>query len=444
MKKILFTLFLFLLEACSQYAEPNSASSISTDMGSVNAGFEKAEAMLRSCNRQDLKILNLEDSTFDGGRGISVPLEDSMLQGDFSVELDVSPESLNADGGIASSGVLGEGAGWILRQEDGKVVLYVRGQGADSWIKIYAGKSLDKGWNEIRLDHVDSLLALTLNGEMVFAVESDVDFSKMKGEMTIGFSTESAKDTSYFRGRFGRFCYRHLGHHHDKHWWCPKDTSAIDSSVADSSFVDSAVVDTFTLDTSWVLDLEFDDPGFVGRDFSGNGYHASVYEGTVTADSGIAFFDGRSGLRLDEGRNVRLGDFVINARVFPRKVSGFNNILVTEPPGFGPDGWIFRFEEGSLVFLVRDADWDSDWEGVSIDSVETDKWYDIRVECTSDSVRMYVNGTLGAQKALAGNYDNLEYQWGIGYDAVNQSIHNRYFNGYIDYIRVGRINRSGE
>ena len=97
-----------------------------------------------------------------------------------------------------------------------------------------------------------------------------------------------------------------------------------------------------------------------------------------------------------------------------------------------------------MVFLVRDADWDSDWEGVSIDSVETDKWYDIRVECTSDSVRMYVNGTLGAQKALAGNYDNLEYQWGIGYDAVNQSIHNRYFNGYIDYIRVGRINRSGE
>ena len=57
---------------------------------------------------------------------------------------------------------------------------------------------------------------------------------------------------------------------------------------------------------------------------------------------------------------------------------------------------------------------------------------------------MYVNWTLGAQKALSGNYDNLEYQWGIGYDAVNQSIHNRYFTGYIDYIRVGRINRSKE
>lgn len=444
MKKILFTLVLFLLMACSQDADPNSVSLVPADIGPVNAEFQKAEAMLRSCNRQDLKILNLEDSTFDGDHGISVPLEDSLLQSDFSVEIEVAPDSLNEDGGIASSGVLGEGAGWILRLEDGKVVLYVRGHGSESWFKIYAGKSLGEGWNEIRLDHVDSLLALTLNGEMVFAVESDVDFSKMKGEMTIGFSMRFAQDTSYFHGRFGKFCYRHLGRHGKHKGEKDKDTTVVDTSIVDTSVVDTSVVDTFTIDTNWVVDYEFNDPNLIGRDFSGNGYHATVYEGAITLDTGRAFFDGRSGLRLDEGSNIRLGEFVINARVFPQKVSGFNNILVTEPPGYGPDGWIFRFENGSLVFLVRDSEWGSDWEGVSIDSMETHKWYDIRVECTSDSIRMYVNGTLGAQKALSGNYDNLEYQWGIGYDAVNQSIHNRYFTGYIDYIRVGRINRSKE
>ena len=438
MKKLIFLFSVFVLFACSQNSNTEVVAVNAEDYGFINPELEKAKASLLACTSRDVKIWDLNDSTFDGHQGVSIPLDDSLTLGNFSVEFDFVADSVFVDGGLASSGVLGEGSGWILRLEDGKVVLLVREQGSKSWFKIFAGKTLNEEHNEVRLDRVESLLALTINGEMVFAVETEVNFSEMKGNLTIGFSTENDADTSFFRGHFGKFFYRHIYKHHQHGGKNDK------KDKKDSSKSDVVVKPDVVADSNWIIDLEFDDTLNVGRDFSGNEHHATAVEGLVTIDSGLAYFDGASGLRIDDGPEIRLGDFFIEARVYPTDISGFRNILVTEPPGFGPDGWIFRFEDGKLVFLVRDDDWGLDWTGVSVDRIETEKWYDIRVECSSEYVRLFVNGVLEAEAEISGDYNNLQYKWGVGFDAVNQSIHNRYFKGKMDYIRIGRLQTNVE
>lgn len=462
MKNIIFLFIVLVLVACSQNSDTDAIFANAENHDSLlTPELEKAKASLSTCTSRDVKIWDFKDSTFDGHQGVSIPLDDSLTMGNFSVEFDFVADSVFVDGGLASSGVLGEGSGWILRLEDGKVALLIREQGSKSWFKIFAGKSLNEEHNEVRLDRVESLLALTINGEMVFAVETDVNFSKMKGNLTIGYSAEKGADTSFFRGHFGKFCYRHIfKHHHHNEKNNTKDSSQSDvkdsspsdvkdssqSDVKDSSQSDVVIDSTLTveLDSNWIVDLEFNDSLNAGRDFSGNGHHATAIEGHVSIDSGLAYFDGTSGLRIDDGPDIKLGDFFIEARVYPEDVDGFRNILVTEPPGFGPDGWIFRFEDGELVFLVRDEEWGMDWEGVSVANAETGKWYDIRVECSSEKVRLFVDGVLKAEKEISGNYDNLQYKWGVGFDAVNQSIHNRYFKGYMDYIRIGRLQKGKE
>lgn len=195
-------------------------------------------------------------------------------------------------------------------------------------------------------------------------------------------------------------------------------------------------------DSKWVVDWEFNDSDNVGKDFSGNGHDAVIDEGSVTIEKGNAVFDGKSGLTIKPTADMKLKNFVVEAKVFPKKIKGYNNILVTEPPGSGPDGWIFRFENGGLVFLVRDSEWNVDWKGIYYNNVETDKWYDIHVEYMNDTLRMFVNGELVGSKVLPGDFSGLKYPWGIGYDAVDQSIHNRYFEGLMDYVRVGTIDKA--
>ena len=305
--------------------------------------------------------------------------------------------------------------------------LYFQKNHAD--IHYYVGDkvSLKDDWNLIAGQWGDGYMSLWVNGELVARTEHDLGYvpanrgKAFENLLVIGYKSSCCMEgPGQFEGMTTSGSY---------------DQVRI-SNIPRYKKVDSVEV---SADSNWVVDYEFNDPQNAGRDFSGNNYHAVLADGEVTIDSGLAYFDGSSGLRLAAGKNIRLGDFVVEARVYPENVSGFRNILVTEPPGYGPDGWIFRFENGSLSFYVRDADWNSDWKSVSVDNIQTNQWYDLRVECTSKSVRLFLNGELKAEKSISGNYNQLEYPWGVGYDAVGQSIHDRYFKGYMDYVRVGKL-----
>ena len=310
--------------------------------------------------------------------------------------------------------------------KDGK--LYFQKNHAD--IHYYVGDkvSLKDDWNLIAGQWGDGYMSLWVNGELVARTEHDLGYVPANR----GKAFENLLVIGYKSG----CCMEGPGQFESMTTSGSYDQVRISNIVRNKVVEESEDID---LDTNWVVDYEFNDPKMVGRDFSGHDYHAVVAEGEVAVDSGFAYFDGKSGLRLAEGKNISLSDFVVEARVYPEDVSGFRNILVTEPPGYGPDGWIFRFENGSLMFYVRDADWSTDWKSVSVDNVKTNQWYDIRVECTTKSVRLFLNGELKAEKAISGNYSSLQYPWGVGFDAVYQSIHDRYFKGYMDYVRVGKL-----
>lgn len=425
---------MFVLFGCTTFDSGNDeeiVSIIDKKQSSIPVDYAVAQEHLKACTRFEVQTWDLKDSSFDGSQGVSIPMDENLQDEDFSVDFDFSMDSDSSEGGLASAGVLGSGAGWILRLENGKVVLLVRSKFGASWFKVIAGKSVDAdSWNNIRLDHVDSLLAVSINDEMVLAIELDWDFSKMDGDLTIGFDVQNGRDTSYFCGKFGKFGF------HQMH---KKDHGDELQNEEPSESYDSSEDSVMSSVASWIAKWEFDDSTNVGRDFSGNGHQASVYEGEISIEDSVAIFDGNSGLRIDSISGMKLSQFVIETRVFAKEFARFNNILVTEPPGYGPDGWILRFENEKLVFLARDDKWDCDWKRLTYSDVELNSWYDIRVEVRTNLVKMFVDGKLVAIEAWHGDYSDLQYQWGIGYDAVDQGIHNRYFNGYIDFIRLGSL-----
>lgn len=316
---------------------------------------------------------------------------------------------------------------------------------ADQHFFVKGAVELKNDWNLIGGQWGDGFLSLWVNGELVARVEHDMGYvPSLRGVqfgnlVVIGYKSGccmegpgqySGMTTS---GAFDQFRISKVMRYDNGVKEITEDTLAQDTVVENVVEVDSSKTEV----SEWIVDWEFNDPENVGRDFSANGHDATISEGSLTIEDGIAFFDGKSGMSINPTADMKLKNFVVEARVFPKKIDGFNNILVTEPPGYGPDGWIFRFEQGSLVFLVRDAEWGCDWKGVSYVEIETEKWYEISVEFLDGSLRMFVDGKLVASNFLPGDFSDLKYQWGIGYDAVNQSIHSRYFNGFVDYIRVG-------
>ncbi len=138
---------------------------------------------------------------------------------------------------------------------------------------------------------------------------------------------------------------------------------------------------------------------------------------------------------LPASDTLGLKSLLWETRVFPTEYSSIMNIITTEPPGAFGDGWILRIENDSLYFLIRDTENDDDWTKYNISLIEKNKWSEIRVECFQDSVKAFFNGNQVLSESYLGDVSDLTYQWGLGYDAVNQAIHDRYFIGEIDYIR---------
>ena len=76
-----------------------------------------------------------------------------------------------------------------------------------------------------------------------------------------------------------------------------------------------------------------------------------------------------------------------------------------------------------------------EWNLYKGDKLALDEWTKIRVERTADSIKVFQNDNLAVKAAAKGDVSALGYDIGIGYDAMMQAKHNRFFVGEIDYIR---------
>jgi hypothetical protein len=176
----------------------------------------------------------------------------------------------------------------------------------------------------------------------------------------------------------------------------------------------------------------------VGLDVTAHGHDARAGEGTVGSADGMATFDGASGLMVSLDKNIKINDFVVEARVKPTKFGTMQNIIVAEPPGRGVDGWQLRVDEGVLTVHLRDAE-DSyvDWTVLPGKEMALDEWCEIRLERNADSVKLIQNGEVTVAAAYKGDLTQMAYDWSIGYDGMQQAFHDRYFIGEMDYIRFG-------
>ena len=89
-----------------------------------------------------------------------------------------------------------------------------------------------------------------------------------------------------------------------------------------------------------------------------------------------------------------------------------------------------------LTVHFRDEDTDgTTWNILRGEKLALDEWTDIRVERGAESIKVFQNGELTAEAETTGDISQLGYDIGIGFDAMMQAKHDRFFVGEIDFIR---------
>ena len=432
------------LFGCSSDTKSSAPEGLSENLVEETASYQAAtfnvntQSARTALARRSHSVLNQwefgEDSLSADSVGYAHGSVDSTFgQGDYAVEASVKVDSDSAYT-IASAGVDGDGAAWLLQIEEGNLVLVWRNQASDSsWHKIVADQGLKTGrWHGVRMEYLDSMMVFLVNGSVTGAYKYEKGLH-VKGTFTIGYDLW-LRDRCNCKG--GQIDYVIIEN--------SQDMFVQSSSSSEQKVVRDSVPAEEVAESKWIAAWEFNDASDVGRDFSGNGHDAIIKEGAVTVKDSVALFDGQSGFKVNLTPDLKINDFVIEARFNPASTSRFNNIVVAEPPGRYGDGWIFRLGNGVLYFNIRDAANGTDWTEFDIATIPMNQWTVARVERLGDEISFFVNDTLMRTVKFKGDVSDLAYDWGVGYDAMNQALHNRYFDGKIDYIRFGRNEESLE
>lgn len=352
-------------------------------------------------------------ATFDGKSGFSVKLDKRININDFIVEARVKPTQFGTMQNIIVAEPPGRGVdGWQLRIDEGVLTVHLRDtdKDGDDW-SIFPGKTMPLGeWSEIRLERNADSLKLFQNGEVTVATSYVGDLTQMAYDWSIGYDgMQQAFHDRYFIGemdyvRFGTF----------------KGFSAGEVAAP-----------TATPLVAW----EFNEPSFVGLDrMANNSTHYIV--GSANVVDTTLVLDGQSGLLVPLSKVFHRNTFAVETRVKLAKFNDMQNIIVAEPPGRYGDGWIIRVDNGVLTAHFRDQDTDgTEWNVYKGDKLVPDEWTKIRVERSADAVKVFQNDNLVISAPTKGDVSELGYDLAIGYDAMKQALHDRFFVGEIDYIR---------
>ncbi|MCQ2054100.1 MAG: LamG domain-containing protein [Fibrobacter sp.] len=395
-----------------------------------------AQARVAMCAHNVRHGWAFEDTTaaFEPEEEISVIAENDSIteEGNFAVDATVAVDTAESFT-IAAAGTDGDGDGWIVRAEKGDLEFHWRDYDkSEKWKKVSVGGELPfEEWTDVRVERVDSFVIIYVNGKAKGAFMIEGKLGDVHGNITVGHDKQE-KDKCHCKG--GRLEHVYVENVKEIEGF-PEKKSESDTIKVEKI---EPVVNDSAAEGAWIADWEFDDSANVGRDFSGNGHDAIIGEGEVTADSGIAYFNGKSGFYVNRQNDMNINTFVIEAKIKPMSYGSMNNIVVAEPPGRYGDGWMLRLDGETLRFHLRDSDMDgTDWQVFAGAPVALNEWTQIRVERSEKTLKVFQNGELTINEICEGNVDQQSYNWGIGYDDADQAFHTRYFDGYVDYIRFG-------
>ena len=422
-----------VLAGCS--TSPSDSSSwgtVSEELSTVNniarVNVVDAHSHLARYRHFVVDSWQLSDSTSDTASVVV----DSLTNYGFAVEADVQVEDDSAYT-IASAGVDGDSAAWVLQVEEGAVVYSWRNTADENWLKFKTEKALDlKKLNTVRVERAGVVVAIIVNGKIIDAFKDDGKSAVIKGLFTIGFDARNPGKCHCNNGRVEQIGVETVDEIEDSPIDSVQVIDTLDIPLDTSAALNDSEV------TEWIAEWNFNDAENVGLDVTGHGHNATAGEGSVSAFDGIASFDGKSGMMVSLDTDIRINEFVVEARVKPTQFATMQNIIVAEPPGRGVDGWQLRIDEGVLTVHLRDADSSYvDWSIYPGKEMILGEWNEIRLERNADSVKLFQNGELTVAVAYQGDLTQMCYDWGIGYDAMQQGFHDRYFIGEMDYIRFG-------
>ena len=422
------------LFGCSTESSSSSLTgSVSEEQNVIRVNVADAQTHLAKYRRSVVETWDLSGSTADTS---SVEMDSTLQNDNFAVDADVQVED-DSTYTVASAGVDGDGAAWMIQVEGGAIVYSWRNYGDGEWHKFKTDKFIEKKTlANVRMERAGKIVVFWVDGKIIAAFKDDSGkVVKVGGKLTIGFDFLVPGQCHCSNGSVEQIGVENVDEIED---------TPIDSvQVIDTLDVPVDTID-LTKDSGepeWIAEWDFNDPENVGLDVTGNGHNAAAGEGKVPSDSGIARFDGESGLMVSLDKNIKINDFVVEARVKPTKFGTMQNIIVAEPPGRGVDGWILRVDEGVLTVHLRDSDKDGDdWNAFPGKEMALDEWCEIRLERNADSVKLIQNGEVTVAAAYKGDLTQMAYDWSIGYDGMNQDFHDRYFIGEMDYIRFGVFN----
>ena len=417
---------------CSTESSSSSLTgSVSEEQNVIRVNIADAQTHLAKYRRSVVESWDLSGSTADST--VSVDVDTTLQSDNFAVDADVQVED-DSTYTVASAGVDGDGAAWMIQVEGGAIVYSWRNHGNGEWHKFKTDKHIEtKSLANVRMERAGKIVVFWVNGKIIAAFKDDSGkVVQVSGKLTIGFDILVPGQCHCNNGSVGQIGVENIDEIEDT----PIDSVQVIDTVLTNVDTIDLVKDSVV--TEWIAEWDFNDPENVGLDVTGNGHNAAAGEGSVPSDSGIARFDGESGLKVSLENDIKINEFVVEARVKPTQFGTMQNIVVAEPPGRGVDGWQLRIDEGVLTVHLRDTEKDGDdWNIFPGKEMTLNEWCDIRLERSADSVKLIQNGEVTVAAAYKGDLTQMAYDWSIGYDGMNQAFHSRYFIGEMDYIRFG-------
>jgi len=374
----------------------------------------------------------------DGASGLQARLASAYLRNDFVLEARIYPTSFGTMDNILVAEPPGRyGDGWQLRLDNGKAAFHLRDESVhgSTWnvLTSSAPVALD-AWTTLRVERKGAVTRLWVNDVLADSAFISGDIGQLAYNLGLGYDAmNQAFHDRYFSGKidYVRILANTVGDEQSS------SSSSSMSSSSSSATNDACVISAdISASEDWTAEWSFNNASKPFADISGHGHDAVLGEGVPSTNDGVLSLDGKSGLDVSMDSAFKFNNFIVEARVKPTAFGVMDNILVMEPPGSYGDGWQLRVDNGIVTVHLRDQTvHESNWNTFGTHKLTLNQWATIRLVRNGCSAEIWVDGKLVDSANIAGDVGQLTYDVGIGYDAMNQAFHDRYFKGQIDYVR---------